>query len=141
MNRTVGNRLFLLLALAHFLTDAGFAGAAVLCVGPNDHRAVESQHTLDARCPSESSTPPGLRELPGLSTADRLSSDCTDSPLHSEAELVSSKSHDTDPPAQVAVVQTDLPLSVTAFSHVRPRARAPAETAAFRAVRTTVLIV
>ena len=33
----------LLLALAHFLTDAGFAGAAILCIGSDDHRAVESQ--------------------------------------------------------------------------------------------------
>lgn len=141
MNRTVGNRLFLLLALAHFLADAGFAGAVVLCVGPNDHRAVESQHTLDARCPSESSTSRSLRDFPGLSTADRLSSDCTDSPLHSEAELVSSKTQSADAPPAVAVIPTDLRPVVGRIPHVRPRARAPAETAACRAVRTTVLIV
>ena len=141
MNRTVGNRLFLLLALAHFLTDAGFAGAVVLCVGPNDHRAIESQHTLDAGCRSELSGVPSLQDVPGLSATDPLSSDCVDSPLHSEAELISSKTQGGDAPPAVAIVPTGLRPCVGRISHVRPRARAPDETAAHRAVRTTVLII
>lgn len=141
MNRIVANRLFLLLALAHFLTDAGFAGAAILCIGSDDHRAVESQHAGDRGCPSKSSGPSSTREVAGLSLADPLANDCVDQPLHSDAELVSSQPQSADSPPAVGVALAPVRASIEPIPNFRPRARAPDETAAYRAIRSTVLIV
>ena len=121
--------------------EGAFAGAAILCVGPGDHRAVESQHATDVGCSSESQEPLSRQAAAGFSTGDPLTSDCTDSPLHSEAELVSSHSNGVGTPVAIAIVPTDLRPPVDRGSLVRPRARAPDATAAYRAVRTTVLII
>ena len=141
MNRIFLNRLLLLLALSHFLTDAGFAGGAVLCIGADDHRAVESEVSANLGCASTSAGASTEGEVAGLSAAAPLSADCVDRPLHSEAELVSSQPHGVNAPPAAAIFPTTTLPSVESASCVRPRARAPSQTAAYRAVRTTVLIV
>jgi hypothetical protein len=141
MNRIARNRLLLLVALTHLLMDAGFAGGAVLCVGSDEHRAVESEIAAELGCPvgaPGASRPNGVEALP---TTDPLSSgECVDRPLHSEAELVSSHAQDVDPSPVVGVRPLAMAPATRAGPTRRPRARAPRETAAYRAVRTTVLI-
>jgi hypothetical protein len=140
MNLIARNRLLLLLALAHFLMDAGFAGGAVLCVGTGDHRAVESAVAASLGCPATASGDALPHEAGAFSTADRLSDKCVDRPLHSDAELVSSQPESADSPPIVGIVAPVVPPATRRISTIRPGARAPDETAASRAVRTTVLI-
>jgi hypothetical protein len=138
MNRTTRNQLLLIFALFHLLADVAYAGAAVLCVGPDDHRAIESEHIVETGCQaSKKSAPLGA----GITNRIPSSGDCSDSPLHSEAELVSS--FDRSPgttPAVAALVPSASPAA-TSTTLVLARARAPAETTALRAHRTTVLII
>lgn len=138
MTRVARHRLLLVVALFHLLSDVAYAGAAVLCVGPDDHRAVESEHSAEAGCESAGATAPAAPSLAGQSAA---SEDCTDSPLHSEAELVSSAYPDADlsPPLAACVVTSG--SSHESNDAVRPRARVPSDTSALRAHRTVVLLV
>lgn len=136
MNRTARNQLLLVFALFHLLADVAYAGAAVLCVGADDHRAIESEHVSEAGCEaSEESAPLGARVMETAPSPG----DCSDSPLHSEAELVSSHRSTADFAPAVIVLAPFESIVVTSNTLVRPRARAPAEPKALRAHRTTVL--
>ena len=73
--------------MIHLFADVAFAGGAVLCVGPDDHAAIEVGH-LSPDC--EPLRPSGLHT--GIGDAYSTSGDCaecTDIPLHSEAEMAS----------------------------------------------------
>lgn len=137
MNRTGRNRLLLFVALFHLLSDVAFAGGAILCVGPNDHRAIESEHLAEAGCQTTSAASSSSLAL----TEGAAAEDCTDSPLHSEAEFVSSA--DQNPDVQPTAAASVLPScpSLAAIDTVRPRARAPDESSSLRAHRTIVLVI
>ena len=138
MNRTARNRLLLFFAVFHLLSDVAYAGGAILCVGPDDHRAIESEHLAEAGCQSTNPTSP----VPGFSVTEaEAPEDCTDSPLHSEAELVTSTDPDYD--VQPTVAASALPSSPSLATNdiVRPRARAPDESSSLRAHRTIVLLI
>ena len=138
MNRNSRNRLLLFFALFHLLSDVAYAGAAVLCVGPDDHRAVESKHAVEAGCQKfDESAPLGV-DVTGRA---RPSSECSDRPLHSEAELRSSHPSPTDPPSFVLAFAPAETLADSSNTLIRARARAPADSTALRAHRTTVLII
>jgi len=137
MNRTARNRLLLFFAVFHLLSDVAYAGGAILCVGPDDHRAIESEHLAEAGCQNGSAaSSPNLAVMEGAA-----SEDCTDSPLHTEAELVTSS--DPDPDFQPTVVASSVAssLSLATIDVVRPRARAPDESTSLRAHRTVVLLI
>lgn len=98
-NRTHG--ILLLTALLHLLVDVAFAGGAVFCVGPNNHAAIEIEVGHFARdCgPFQDAKVKGSD--PELAIGD--STDCTDIPLHSEAEMVCEDlSWDPNPPSALA---------------------------------------
>ena len=139
MNRTARNRLLLFFAVFHLLADVAFAGGAILCVGPDDHRAIESEHLAETGCQSTSSASPGAAEFAVVGTA--APDDCTDSPLHSEAELVTSTDPDHD--VQPTLIASALPSTPSLATNdvVRPRARAPDESSSLRAHRTIVLLI
>jgi len=136
MNRTARNRLLLFFAVFHLLADVAYAGGAILCVGPDDHRAIESEHLAEACQTGNAASSPSLAVAKGVA-----SEDCTDSPLHTEAELVTSS--DPDPDAQPTfVASAPSSRSSLATSDVfRPRARAPDESTSLRAHRTIVLLI
>jgi hypothetical protein len=117
-----------------------FGGGAVLCVGPNDHRAVESQHLADLGCQSFNA-PEAQTSKVAYSKRSPAPSECADSLLHSDAELVSQ----TDDASGVgrAILALRLPLEFDAGIAllVRSRARAPDLPPALRAHRTTVLLI
>ena len=137
MNRTARNRLLLFVSLFHLLADVAFAGGAILCVGPDDHRAIESEHLAEAGCQTSAVELPSSLAI----TEGAAPEDCTDSPLHTEAELVASK--DSYPDVQPAAVVPALPScsSLAAVDVVRPQARAPDESSSLRAHRTIVLLI
>jgi hypothetical protein len=139
MNRNSRNRLLLIFALFHLLADVAYAGASVLCVGADDHRAIEPEHVAEAGCqPSAESTP---NDAGITNRAPSPSEDCSDSPLHSEAELVSSRDRTLDFAPDFVAISPSLFQAATSNTLVSPRPRAPAETTALRAHRTTVLII
>ena len=52
--------LLLAIALCHLFGDMAFAGSAILCIGANDHRALEMEHLAGQGCESttlQSSSP------------------------------------------------------------------------------------
>jgi len=84
MIRRTKFRLLLMTALFHLFADVAFAGGAVLCVGSNDHFAIESLSGVPGDCQTVEQTAES-----GFTNAGSGSEDCSDSPLHVEAELVS----------------------------------------------------
>ena len=84
MMRRTKYRLLLITALLHLFADVAFAGGAILCVGSNDHLAIEAQHAVSGDCETIEQT----SEV-GFTDAKSGAEDCSDSPLHVEAELVS----------------------------------------------------
>lgn len=140
MTRNSRNRLLLFFALFHLLADVAYAGASVLCVGADEHRTIESEHLAEVGCQASENFVQSETEFAERSPLTG-SSDCTDSPLHSEAELVSSFDRMPDTASADLVFATPTSLSATSTTLIRPRARAPAEPLALRAHRTTVLII
>lgn len=137
MNRTVRNRLLLFLSVFHLLSDVAYAGEAILCVGPDDHRAIESEHLVEVGCENGTTA-----SLPSLSVmAGAASENCTDIPLRTDAELFTSS--DPSPDFQPLVVASSFAstLFLPTRNVVRPRARAPAESTSIRAHRTVVLLI
>ena len=99
MKRNRTHSTLLITALFHLLVDVAFAGEAVLCVGPNDHAAIEVGH-LARDCASFQEANVG-GSGPELAIGD--STDCTDIPLHTEAEMASEDlSWDPNPPSALA---------------------------------------
>lgn len=141
MNSTVGKRLLLIVALAHLLMDAGFAGAAVLCIGPDDHRAVEAEHAVDVACASAPATPAAAGGDSLFQAIDPLAGHCSDSPLHSEAEFVSTQRLDVEAPGGETVTSWGSQVHLSRVPIAGAPARAPDETAALRSLRTTVLLI
>ncbi|MBW2270721.1 MAG: hypothetical protein JRH16_19320 [Deltaproteobacteria bacterium] len=136
MRRAQTRHLLLLIALLHLAVDVAFAGGVVICVGPDDHRALESEHISRLGCEASS-----LLGEAGHAAADFSPRDCSDSPVHSEAEMVS---REEDPAAfvvwRVALpipLELDAPLAGTTLGVL---ARAPALAPGLLAHRTTVLL-
>jgi len=99
MKRTLLKHALLLAAILHLFADVAFAGGAVLCVGPNDHSAIEVGH-LAADCET-------LAEVGALASMDEFGpgscNGCIDSPLHAEPEIASKRiSSNIDAPALLA---------------------------------------
>lgn len=138
MNKISRNRLLLFVAFFHLLADVAFAGGAVLCVGPDEHRAIESQYLADSGCLSEEL---GSSHAPELSAEASDSEDCTDSPLHSEPEMASSAEPMPDVEETPAAFSTPPVGAVVDAIRLRARARAPTVSPALRAHRTVVLTI
>jgi len=137
MKRTWKNHILLLTALFHLFADVALAGGAVLCIGPNDHAAIEMGIPAQG-CEA-------LDEARALGAEAELSPDactnCTDTPLHAEAELASKRiSGDFDaPPALVAPGLPTPPLDVHGIErlvHIRLDI-----STTIRAHRSTVLLI
>lgn len=136
MRRARTHHVLLLIALLHLFADAAFAGGVVLCVGPDDHRALESERSVDFGCealaPSANAQRAELQALPG---------DCDDSPVHSDAEMVSKEQESSgSTPGQISLL-----VSLDFRTSLAPRAGLTLATASgrapeLRALRTTVLL-
>ncbi len=99
MNPITRNQFLLAVALFHLFSDVAFAGGAILCVGPNDHRAVEIRHLAPDCEPAVNLATSAV----GIDSQDGECAGCTDSPLHSEAELGTERIEwDPTPPAVLA---------------------------------------
>lgn len=137
LTRSTKHRLLLFTALFHLLTDLAFAGDVILCVGPNDHVAVETEHLSNSGCQRAGNTSPS--DDPGASTA---AGDCDDRPLHVEAEMASSSNDGSDTRAKtIAFAGVVRPDRLIAAPHVRQRARAPDLPPGIHAHRTIVLLI
>lgn len=135
MTRTTTQRLLLCAALLHLFADVAYAGAAILCVGPNEHRAIETEHPLAQGCPSQPTS-----DAAGFSNASSTG-DCIDSPLHSEAELVSSSTDTCDGVSSAATLSVALEAERLALARLpRAQARDPDLPPELRAHRGTVLL-
>ena len=96
MKRNRTHSILLLTALFHVLADVASAGGAVLCVGPNDRAEIEVGHLASNCEPFQDTNATGSD--PAFAIGD--STDCTDIPLHSDAEKASEDlSWDPDPPS------------------------------------------
>lgn len=139
MKRRAKHRLLLVAALVHLLADVAFAGGAVLCVGSNDHVAIEVPHATEAACQPGTSAG-GVVHAKAFTPAD--SEGCEDRPLHSEAEFASKSDEDLDA-VQDLVATFDASLAIDAPSAPRsnPRARNESLSLHLRTLRTTVLII
>lgn len=132
MMRTRTHHILFLTALLHLFADVAFAGGVVLCVGPNDHREFEQSHLAGASCEAVTASDDSASSLPN---------DCSDSELHSDAEIASASENDSIPaPALVALpspFQAAVPPRATSWL---PFARAPDLAPALLRHRTTVLL-
>ncbi len=81
------HHFLLLTALFHLFADVAFAGGAVFCVGPNDHSAVELGHLA----PGCETIEVAQAQQPNAGLANESCTSCTDSPLHTEAEIASER--------------------------------------------------
>lgn len=129
--RTRTHHILLLTALLHLFADVAFAGGVVLCVGPNDHREFEQSHLAGASCEAVTASD-GSTGLP---------SDCSDSELHSDAEIASANQDDSVPaPVFVALPSVFQAAVPTRTASSLPFARAPDLAPALLGHRTTVLL-
>lgn len=132
MRRTRTRYILLLVALLHLVADAAFAGGVVLCVGPNDHRALETGHL--GGC--EVSTP--KRDLAQL---DTLPSDCSDSAVHSDPELVNENEDASKVAAPLLALFSSPPADrFLAGSEHRGHRRSPGLPPGLSLHRSTVLL-
>ena len=107
LNRT--HSILLLTAIFHLLADVAFAGGAVLCVGANDHAEIEAGHVArDCRLFEDAIAQAGDPQF-----AMGETSDCTDIPLHCDAEMASKDSSwDPASPAVPTLALGSYPLLV-----------------------------
>ena len=137
MMRRTKYRLLLIAALLHLFADVAFAGGAVLCVGSNDHLAIEAQHAVAGDCETIEQT----SEVRFTGNAQSGAEDCTDSPLHVEAELVSTSEEASDlNPNSLAAFGNPSKADLTQLHAGYVRQRAADLTPDLRLHRTTVLI-
>lgn len=141
MKRTAKQRLLLGFALFHLLSDVAFAGGAILCVGPDDHRAIESQHISDVGCQTPATPESAQPDKLAYSGASPAQSGCADSPLHEDAELVSQADDASN--IAPALFTSGFPSELTARTPqvVASGVHVPGLSAALRAHRTTVLLI
>ena len=145
MMRRTKYRLLLMTALLHLIADVAFAGGAVLCVGANDHLAVEMQHGASGDCQAENLAAEATLAETYVSEvyADSSSKDCTDRPLHGEAEFVSGSREETSELIQDSAVALDAVFGIDLASassfdcHGSVRSLSPH----LPAHRTTVLLI
>jgi len=136
MQRTWVRHIILLSALLHLFVDVAVTGGAVLCVAPSDHTAVEIGH-LAQGC----ETLYGAMASPGTVFESDACADCTDSPLHAEAEMASRRiSGEFDaPPALAACV---IPIPPLGAGHIgRPVQNRLEISTTIRAHRSIVLLI
>lgn len=137
MKRTSTKHILLLTALLHLFADVALAGGAVLCVGPDDHAAIEIGH-LAPDCEIVQEARP-LRTDTALESG--TCSDCTDSLLHEEAELAPRRvSDDLDAQPVLAAHVTPVP-PVGARGIERPTENRLDKSMTLRAHRSTVLLI
>lgn len=129
--------MLLVAALVHLIADVAFAGGAVFCVGPDDHRAIEFQSAATAGCPQADADTSF-----GHTISDAGSGDCSDSPLHPDAELAPKPDNGSDlAPIFGALPSTNHRISnVTTERGICPLNRATGLPPGLRAHRTIVLI-
>lgn len=132
MRRPRARHLLLLVALLHLAADAAFAGGAVFCVGTDGHRALETEHLADAGCE--------IREIGEEPTLDSLPGDCTDSPVHPEADMAPGNQDPKPPLTLLALPGSFVVAPPCRAPVVRPHPRAPLSPQGLIAQRTTVLL-
>ena len=125
--------LLLLVALLHLAADVAVAGGAVICVGPEGHRALETKHVAGAGCEARP-----MVEEPSL---DSRPGGCSDSPVHPEADIAPG----SQDPTPLAPTLLALPSPLAAEPPLRPSStgahqRAPDVGSGLIAQRTTVLL-
>ena len=138
MMRRTKYRLLLITALLHLFADVAFAGGAILCVGSNDHLAIEVEHSSPGGCQTASDS-----NLFEVDVADDSSQteDCVDRPLHSEAELLSSSEDASDLIPNVIAIDDHLyGFDLDSVRLSCSIQRGPSLAADLRAHRTTVLL-
>ena len=136
MMRRTKYRLLLITALLHLFADVAFAGGAILCVGSNDHLAIEAQHGVAGDCQTIEQT----SEV-GFTDAQAGDEDCSDSPLHAEAELLSSSDEASAlNPNLVAALDNPFEYDLTQLHVGYLGQRAADLPPDLRAHRTTVLL-
>ena len=136
MMRHTKYRLLLITALLHLFADVAFAGGAILCVGSNDHIAIEAQRGVAGDCQTVEQT----SEV-GFTDAQSNPEDCSDSPLHAEAELVSTSDEGSAlNPDLVAALGNSFESDLTQLHAGYLRQRAADLPPDLRAHRTTVLL-
>ena len=107
LNRT--HSILLLTAIFHLLADMAFAGGAVLCVGANDHTEIEAGHVARDCGPFQDAN----LQANDPQFAIGETSDCTDIPLHSDAEMASKDfSWDPTSPATLTLTSRSYPLLI-----------------------------
>lgn len=132
MTRTKTRHILLLVALLHLVADVAFAGGAVLCVGPDDHRALETEHLGGCDEPAFE------RDVAQL---DSLQEECDDTEVHSDPELVSENDQASKVPAPLLALVSSPPRHTVAESPVLSAfQRSPGLPPGLSALRTTVLI-
>jgi len=132
MKHTRIHGVLLAAAFLHLFADVAFAGGAMLCIGPNDHRAIEVGH-LTQNCES-------LQETWTTQNSGLAGGACTDSPLHTEPEM-SSKRTSWDAPAStslVSLVGGSVPPTVDIWHPIR---QSSGLSKTIRAHRSIVLII
>lgn len=89
MKSSRSHRILLLAALLHLAAEAAAAGGAVLCVGPNDHQAIELGHSAQGCEPPDEAAAVVAHDAFAANPAADLPdcADCVDTPLHADAEM------------------------------------------------------
>ena len=131
MTRPLTRHLLLLAVLLHLPMDAAAAGELVVCIGSNDHLAIELAHGGEPDCDSSGGIAPSGAGLPA---------DCTDVPLHPDMELASA-APDAKKPPLVDAPPSPPPIASPHLSLLGLRAihSAPFVAPGLLAQRTTVL--
>jgi hypothetical protein len=146
MKRTRVHRFLILTALLHLCADVALAGGGVLCVGPDDHQEIEFGH-FGSDCGSlkgaelmERSAEFAFGVRPALEIGAEDCADCTDRPLHGEAEFVSPDvSWDPTSLAGLMIRIQTAPVPLRFGGQLLERRIGLTPTA--RALRTTILII
>jgi hypothetical protein len=136
MTRRTEYRLLLITALLHLFADAAFAGGAILCVGSNDHVAIEAQNAFSGDCQTAEQS----SEV-GFTDAQSGAEGCNDIPLHADAELVSTSNEASEfSPNLIAVLGNPFESDLTRMRAGYLRQRGAQLPPDLRAHRTTVLL-
>jgi len=130
-------RLLLITALLHLFADTAFAGGAILCVGSNDHVAIEAQNAFPGDC----QTVEQASEVGFTDAQSGAEGGCSDIPLHADAELVSTSDEASGfSPNLVAVLGNPFESDLTQMRAGYLRQRGAQPPPELRAHRTTVLL-
>jgi hypothetical protein len=137
MRKLYGHRIVVVAAILHLFAEAGIAEGLIVCVGADEHRAVEQEHAINGCSEANGATEQGRAESLELAG----SGDCSDTILVSRCTELLSHAPDGSEAGPAAILISAAPGPSTSFGLIsRPLLTSSGSSSGLESLRSVVLV-